>query len=201
MLNYEGLKGLIPHTVYKQLLDCFTKYNIITVPRVAHFISQAAHESANFTKVEENLKYSAKRLVQVFPKYFNEETAQEYEYNPVKIASLVYANRMGNSDEDSHEGWEYRGRGYGQLTGKDNYKQFDIEVPDNILAQPDLVATKYPLMSFGWFWNKNKINNIADMGITNGVIAMVTKKVNGGHNGLSERINLFNKIYKVLKNA
>jgi putative chitinase len=144
--------------------------------------------------VEENLNYSAKGLLKTFPKYFNEKSAEEYEHNKVRIASRVYANRMGNGNEESQDGWKYRGRGYIQLTGKDNYTAFNDRLPEDIVSNPDLVATKYPMLSAAWFWDKNRINDLCD----NGNVADVTKKVNGGLNGLDDRWDLFTHYTDVL---
>jgi len=178
-------------------LDEFAdKYEINTPLRKAHFLAQCAHESGGFERVEENLKYSAERLLQVFPKYFNDESAIACEYNTVAIGSKIYANRMGNGDEASKEGYKYRGRGYIQLTGKDNYLAFDKSVDDDIVNNPDLVATKYPLLSAAWFWNTRSLNQVADEGSSHDVVAKITKKINGGLNGLEDRVKLFNAIYR-----
>ncbi len=189
---------LLPDSVLAQLSECSAKYQINTTLRLAHFLSQCAHESQNFTKTSENLNYSAERLLVVFKRYFNTDLALEYERHPAAIASLVYANRMGNGDEESQEGWLYRGRGYIQLTGKDNYKQFGLSVTDDILNEPDLVATKYPLLSAAWFWNNRKLNDIADKGSTENEVAEITRKINGGYHGLEERSLLFDDFYEAL---
>jgi putative chitinase len=134
----------------------------------------------------------------IFPKYFQDEaTAKQYERQPQKIANRVYANRMSNGDEASGDGWKYRGRGYIQTTGKSNYLLFDAVVPENIVENPDLVATKYPLASAGFFFNRNNLWAICDKGGTDDVITSVTKKVNGGIHGLDDRIAKF-KLYKSL---
>jgi len=198
MLDYSKLRIYVPIAVYEELLDVCTKFNINNPLRLSHFLAQCAHESNEFKVTQENLNYSAKRLLQVFPKYFDEQSALEYERNPVSIASRVYADRMGNGPEDSQEGWEYRGRGYIQLTGKDNYRSFGQIVPEDIINNPDLVATKYPLLSAAWFWHSRKLNEIADQGDNENVIATITKKVNGGMNGIAERTEYFNRYYKVL---
>jgi putative chitinase len=135
--------------------------------------------------------------MRVFPKYFNIENVESYVHQPVEIAARVYANRMGNGDEKSLEGWFYRGRGYIQLTGKNNYAKFDADVPENILINPEIVAEKYPLMSAGWFWNDNKLNEIADQGADQNVIAAITKKINGGFHGLENRHKLFDRFYSM----
>jgi putative chitinase len=167
-------------------------------------LAQCAHESGNFSVKQENLNYSAKRLQEVFGRYFTTHAkALLYERKPVKIASLVYGNRMGNGNEQSLEGYKYKGRGYIQLTGKNNYLLFDKSLNESgleidIIGNPDLVATTYPLISAAWFFNKNNLNEIADLGGTKEIITRVTKKVNGGTHGLDSRISYFNKFYKKL---
>jgi putative chitinase len=200
----EKLLGVIPNPVINELDIIFDKYKINTILRISHFLAQCAHESGNFSVKQENLNYSAKRLQEVFGKYFTTHAkALLYERKPVKIASLVYGNRMGNGDEHSIEGYKYRGRGYIQLTGKDNYLLFDKSLNEtdldvDIIGNPDLVATAYPLISAAWFFNKNNLNEIADLGGTKEIITRVTKKVNGGTHGLDSRISYFNKFYKKL---
>jgi len=200
----EKLLGVIPNPVINELDIIFDKYQINTILRISHFLAQCAHESGNFSVKQENLNYSAKRLQEVFGKYFTTHAkALLYERKPVKIASLVYGNRMGNGDEQSIEGYKYRGRGYIQLTGKNNYLLFDKSLNEtglevDIIGNPDLVATTYPLISAAWFFNKSNLNEIADLGGTKEIITKVTKKVNGGTHGLDSRISYFNKFYKKL---
>jgi putative chitinase len=200
----EKLLGVIPNPVISELDIIFDKYEINTILRISHFLAQCAHESGNFSVKQENLNYSAKRLQEVFGRYFTTHAkALLYERKPVKIASLVYGNRMGNGDEQSIEGYKYRGRGYIQLTGKNNYLLFDKSLNESgleidIIGNPDLVATTYPLISAAWFFNKNNLNEIADLGGTKEIITRVTKKVNGGTHGLESRISYFNKFYKKL---
>ncbi len=200
----EKLLGVIPNQVINELDIIFDKYEINTILRISHFLAQCAYESGNFSVKQENLNYSAKRLQEVFGKYFTTHAkALLYERKPVKIASLVYGNRMGNGDEQSIEGYKYRGRGYIQLTGKNNYLLFDKSLNEtglevDIIGNPDLVATTYPLISAAWFFNKNNLNEIADLGGTKEIITRVTKKVNGGTHGLDSRISYFNKFYKKL---
>jgi putative chitinase len=200
----EKLLGVIPNPVINELDIIFDKYQINTILRISHFLAQCAHESGNFSVKQENLNYSAKRLQEVFGKYFTTHAkALLYERKPIKIASLVYGNRMGNGDEQSIEGYKYRGRGYIQLTGKNNYLLFDKSLNEtglevDIIGNPDLVATTYPLISAAWFFNKSNLNEIADLGGTKEIITKVTKKVNGGTHGLDSRISYFNKFYKKL---
>ena len=195
----EKLKGHIPDAVIVQIPDTAARFGITTPLRLAHFLAQCGHESGGFKAVRENLNYSAKGLMGIFKKYFpNAKLALQYERKPEKIASLVYANRMGNGPESSGDGFNYRGRGYIQLTGKSNYQLFDKTVPEDITANPDLVATKYPLASAAFFFNNNKLWTICDKGADIATVTSVTKRVNGGTIGINDRIRHFNEYYKLL---
>ena len=194
----DKLKCHIPEAVIAQIPDTAAKFGITNVLRLAHFLSQAGHESAGFKAVNENLNYSADGLKKIFPKYFPGNISESYARNPEKIAAKVYGGRMGNGDEASKEGWKFRGRGYIQLTGKSNYTAFDKLVEEDILANPDLVATKYPLASAAFFFNNNKLWAICDRGATPEVVTAVTKRVNGGTIGLADRNKHFNEYYKLL---
>jgi len=199
-MDINKLKGHIPDTVIAQLPDTIAKFELNTPLRLAHFLAQAGHESGGFKAVNENLNYGAKGLLGIFKKYFpTPEKAALYERKPEKIANLVYGGRMGNGPEASGEGWKFRGRGYIQLTGKDNYKAFDAVVAESIIDNPDLVATKYPLLSAAWFFHKNGLHKIADGGATEAIVTSVTKRVNGGTIGLADRIKHFNEYYNLLK--
>lgn len=197
-MNLDKLKGHIPDSVIKQIPEVAEKFGVNTPLRLAHFLSQTGHESGGFKITTENLNYSAKGLTNIFKKYFTPESALEYQRKPEKIANIVYANRMGNGNQASGDGFKFRGRGYIQLTGKTNYQAFDKTVEDNIEANPDLVATKYPLLSAAWFWSKNGLNAIADQGATDEVVTKVTKKVNGGTIGLPDRIKHFKEYHQLL---
>jgi putative chitinase len=195
----DNLKGHIPQAVIDQIPDTARKFGITTTLRLAHFLAQCGHESGGFKAVRENLNYSAKGLLGIFRKYFtNVNLAQQYERKPEKIANRVYGNRMGNGNEASGDGFAFRGRGYIQLTGKDNYSLFDATVPENILQNPDLVATKYPLASAAFFFKRNNLWAICDRGADVGTVTAVTKRVNGGTIGLPDRIKHFNEYYKLL---
>ena len=194
-----ALKGHIPDSVVYQIPDTAAKFNITTPLRLSHFLAQCGHESGGFKALVENLNYGSKGLLGTFPKYFNLTTATQYERKPEMIASKVYGGRMGNGDESTKDGWKFRGRGYIQLTGKSNYMAFDKFVTENIIESPDLVATKYPLMSAAWFFDKNGLWTICDKGATTEVITAVTKRVNGGVIGLVDRIKHFNEYYALLK--
>ena len=200
-MNVDKLKGHIPDGVIAQIPAVQEKFEINTPLRLAHFLAQCGHESGGFKVVSENLNYGAAGLQSIFKKYFTPESAKEYQRKPEKIANIVYANRMGNGPQASGEGYKFRGRGYIQLTGKDNYTAFDKTVEDDILATPELVATKYPLLSAAWFFHKNGLNKIADEGATDVVVIKVTKRVKGGTIGLSDRIKHFNEYNNLLNGS
>jgi len=198
-MNLDKLKGHVPDEVIAQIPGVQEKFAVNTPLRLAHFLAQCGHESGGFKFKSENLNYSAEILRKVFPKYFPDiVVAKRYERKPEAIASRVYGGRMGNGPEATKEGFKFKGRGYIQLTGKDNYKAFDATVEDDILANPDLVATKYPLLSAAWFWNSRKLNSIADQGATDDVVTKVTKLVNGGTIGLADRIKHFKEYHNLL---
>lgn len=194
-----NLKGHIPDAVIAQIPDTAARFGIKTPLRLAHFLSQCGHESGGFRAVTENLNYSADGLKKIFPKYFPGNINESYARNPQKIANRVYSSRMGNGDEASGEGFKFRGRGYIQLTGKSNYTAFDKTVDDDIIANPDLVATKYPLASAAFFFWKNNLWSICDQGATDQVVTLVTKRVNGGTIGLADRIKHFKEYWSLLK--
>jgi putative chitinase len=199
-MDTSRLKGHVPDSVLSQLPDTMSKFEINTPLRLAHFLAQVSHESGGFKFLNENLNYGAKGLMSIFKKYFpTQQKALQYERKPEKIANLVYGNRMGNGPETSGEGYKYRGRGYIQLTGKDNYKSFDAFVPEDVTNNPDLVATKYPLLSAAWFFHKNGINKVSDEGASDAVVTKVTRRVNGGTIGLDDRLKHFKEYYALLK--
>jgi putative chitinase len=198
-MNLAKLKGHVPDSVIAQIPFIESNYKVNTLLRLSHFLAQCGHESANFRAVKENLNYSADGLNKTFKKYFPTlESAKDYARQPERIASKVYANRMGNGNEASKDGFKYLGRGFIQLTGKANYLEFDKSVPEDIMVNPELVANKYPLASAAWFWNKNGLNEIADKGATDAVVKSITKRVNGGTIGLADRIQHFNEFYSLL---
>ena len=199
-MNINKLKGKVHDSVIVELPEVMSKFGINTQLRLSHFLAQVSHESGNFIHTSENLNYSADRLRVVFPKYFKQDgLAEAYARKPDLIASRVYGNRMGNGDEGTRDGYKFRGRGYLQCTGKSNYAEFDKFVDDDILGNPDLVATKYPLLSAAWFFHTNNINSVSDKGATDKVITSVTKRVNGGTIGLPDRIKHFKEYYSLLK--
>ncbi|MBB1487702.1 glycoside hydrolase family 19 protein [Oceanospirillum sediminis] len=161
-------------------------FGINTPLRVAHFLAQLAHESGSLRYVSENLNYSAKALRAVFGKYFpTDQEAEAFARQPEKIANRVYADRMGNGDEASGDGWSYRGRGLIQLTGKDNYQRFSQAVGQDAVASPDLLAENPDLAvaTAGWYWNSRSLNEYADQDD----IKQITRRINGGYNGLEDR--------------
>jgi putative chitinase len=168
------------------LEEVFHRYEINTPERQAAFIGQCAHESMNFTRLEENLNYSAEGLMKTWPSRFPTlEAAQPYHRNPEKIANKVYAGRMGNGNEESGEGWLYHGRGLIQLTGKDNYTLAGDALNMDFIHSPDYVLVpKYAALTAGWYWNKRQLNKEADAKDFTGM----TKKINGGTIGLDDRI-------------
>lgn len=198
MITQEKLNlidcGSLDATIINPL---FEEYEINTVNRVAGFLSQCAHESLNFKVKAENLNYSAKSLRAVFGKYFKtEEEAISYARNPQKIASRVYANRMGNSDEASGEGWKFRGRGYIQLTGKNNYEGFAKHIDKDIDETIAYLETdKGALESALYYWKKANCNKYCDAEDIKGL----TKSINGGYNGLADREEKFEKFKTILE--
>lgn len=172
----------------------FPKHNINTLQRIAMFIAQCGHESAYFTTLKENLNYSGEALLRVFPKYFKDRKVEDYARQPEKIANVVYANRMGNGSETSGDGWKYRGRGIIQLTGKQNYTMCSKFINQDLVNNPDLVSDnpEIAVKSALWFWTKNNLNALQD-------IKAVTKRINGGLNGLKEREELYAKCLDSLK--
>jgi len=198
-LKLENLKGHIPDEVIAQIPDAAKKFNISNPLRLAHFLAQCGHESAGFKAIQENLNYSADGLKKIFPKYFPGNLAEGYARNPEKIASKVYGSRMGNGDETTKEGFKFRGRGYIQLTGKDNYTKFAKFIGEDTVGNPDLVATKYPLASAAFFFDSNKLWEICDKGADDATVTAVTKRVNGGTIGLADRIKHFKEYFGLLK--
>lgn len=170
-------------------LNAAAAYYKLSRNRAAHFFAQCAHESGNWRATSENLNYGAKGLRGVFRKYFpTDAMANAYARQPAKIANRVYGNRMGNGPESSGDGWKFRGRGFLQLTGHDNYKAFSqyINRPD-IMDNPDLVAGELAIESALWFFDRNKLWGICDQGITDSAILALTRRINGGTHGLDDR--------------
>ena len=199
----DAVRQLIPKVKnfdewYSNLLNILPEYDIDTSARVAAFMAQCGHESGGFTVMQENLNYSAKGLVGTFKKYFPTEAhAKPYERKPEMIANRVYANRMGNGDEASGEGWYFRGRGIVQITGKNNYTKCSQSLfESNVLVEnPDLLLeTEYAIHSACWFWSAARLNELADIGD----MKTMTKRINGGYIGLEDRINHYNHAIEIL---
>lgn len=203
-LTEEQLKQLIPGNKYVKhwhgaLSQLLPDYGIDTKERIAAFVAQCAHESANFTILKENLNYRWQTLRKLFPKYFpNDEIAQEYAARPNKqeaIANRIYANRMGNGPEGSGDGYRYRGRGLIQLTGKENYSWFAASLEITVEEASEYLETfEGAAQSACWFWETNKLNQWADKGD----IVTLTKRINGGTIGLDDRIKHYNHALHVL---
>jgi putative chitinase len=183
------------------LNDVFDNPNgLSTLNRRASFLAQCAHESGQFTVVSENLNYSAAGLLRVFKKYFpTQELADQYARKPQMIASRVYANRMENGSEASGDGWKFRGRGFIQLTGKRNYRLCGAALGINLLEDPDYVSRSPvgAIESALWFWTVNNLNSYADRDDLKGQ----TKVINGGYNGLEERLKYYAEAKRVLAGA
>jgi len=198
-MNLDKLKGHVPDKVIEQIPGVMEKLQINTPLRLAHYLAQCGHESGGFRLTKENLNYSAKGLNGIFKKYFPTlESAKAYERKPEKIANKVYGNRMGNGPESSGDGAKYCGRGYIQLTGKDNYTAFGKSINEDIAANPTVVADKYALLSAAWFFSKNGLHKLADLGATDDVVTKITKRVNGGTIGLPDRIKHFKEYHALL---
>jgi len=168
------------HQIYKKQ---FKNFYVDTPLRVAHFMAQIEHES-NLKPISENLNYSKESLLKVFPKYFRNDNVDQFARKPEKIANRVYANRMGNKDEQSGDGWKFRGRGFIQLTGFNNYYALSNAVNMDYVNNPDLLLTEADaLIAALWFWSNNNLNHLADLDD----VLLITKKINGGLNGIDDR--------------
>lgn len=187
-----------PETWSFELAIALPEFDITTKQRIAMFIAQCGHESSEFNVLEENLNYSQQALRRVFPKYFpDDKTAFRYARQPKWIASRVYGGRMGNGGEQSMDGWKYRGRGVIQLTGKNNYRRCssDLFGDDRLLHEPDILLEPWAaLRSAMWFWDVNNLNRICDTGD----FTLLTRRINGGTNGISHREQLLYQAMKVL---
>jgi putative chitinase len=192
------LKNKIPIQVVNELESVMREFDISNPFRLAHFLAQTAHESGNFKHVRENLNYSTEGLLKVFPKYFDKNTAPLYARRPQQIANMVYNGRMGNKLK-SNDGWLFRGAGYLQLTGRINFQTFsDFIGNPKIMDDPSLVATKYPLTSAAWFFDKRGLWAICDEGVDLATIRKVTRVINGGYNGVSDRVSKTNVLFNIL---
>lgn len=189
----ERLRKIIPPILYEWFDFTCVKYNIVTNIQLAHFFSQVMHESGDFYYKTENLNYSRSGLLATFPKYFNMENVTGYVRNPKAIANKVYADRMGNGNENSGDGWKYKGRGFIQITGKTNYSKLSKDLGVDFVNNPDqLMSDKYACLSAGWYFGpiSSKLNNMS--------VREVTKYVNGGYNGLEDRQKKYDALIKLL---
>ncbi len=201
ILTKDQLKTLIPTNPYvddwyNALSTLLPDYDINTPKRIAAFIAQCSHESAGFKFLRENLNYRAESLMRVWPRHFPTiEIARQYAHKPEKIANKAYANRMGNGDEATGDGWRYLGRGLIQLTGKNNYEAFAESIETPLEEIPEYLATfEGAAQSACWFWETNNLNRFADVGDIKGL----TKAINGGFIGLEDRIKHYNHALEVL---
>ena len=193
----EKLKNSIPATVYNQLMR--ETLDNITPLRLAHFLAQCEHESGGFVRLTENLNYSAAGLLATFGKRFN-GVSETYARKPEKIANRAYADRLGNGNEASGDGWKFRGRSFIQLTGRDNYTRAGKDLKQDFVNNPNLAATEYALKVALWFFTSQKIWTVCDIGATEQAVKEVTRRVNGEKClGLDDRIKLFNKYWGILK--
>lgn len=181
---------------YVPMVNIFTTYDITSPNRVAMFLAQCGHESNNFSVLSENLNYSADGLMKTFPKHFpTVDSALEYARNPQAIANKIYANRMGNGDEDSGDGWAFRGRGLIQLTGRENYQKFADSIGKDIYDTIAYLGTNSgALESAAWFWDINNLNLPSDAGD----VKKVTKIINGGLNGYDDRLARYNAAVAIM---
>jgi putative chitinase len=204
------IKGHIPDSVFQQIPATCAAFNIITPLRLAHFLAQCDHESGGFKAVSENINYGVEGLLNTFKSDFDTNHNKVLEANeklkantlsrkPEAIANFVYANQNGNGNEASGDGWKYRGRGYIQCTGRLNYLGFSRFIGEDCVTNPDLVSTKYPMASAAWFFDKNNLWKICDLGSTDDIVTKVSRKINGGDNGLLDRQEKFDKFWKILK--
>lgn len=199
MISIETLQRAIPGCktpkVWAPILSTELDNAGITEPeQIARFLAQTSHESSDFNVLQENLNYSGDRLMAIFPKHFVGKDVSEYNRNPEKIANAVYSNRMGNGDEDSGDGYKYRGRGILQITGRNNYTACSNSIygDETLVDNPDLVLTpEVALKSALWYWSSNNLNEITDM-------ISLTKKINGGTIGLDDRIARYTRILSSL---
>lgn len=199
-LTLDLLQKIIPgnkniQSWFDALSKLLPDYEINTPHRIAAFLAQCMHESGKFTAIKENLNYKAESLTKIWPKYFPADVAAEYAHHPEKIANRAYANRMGNGDEASGDGYKFCGRGLIQLTGHDNYQAFADSVEMSLDELPTYLETfEGCVQSACWFWENNNLNTLADAGD----ILHMTKKINGGTLGLEDRTKHYNEILHLL---
>ena len=211
MVKIETLRKSLAAKVYDQLPLVIERFNITSNLELAHFLAQVHHESGGFKSTVESLNYTkVDRILDIFKRHFDNDKnkviskaefniACSFISNPEGLANHVYCNRLGNGDEASGDGWLFRGRGYIQLTGRANYEAFaKFITEDDILGNPDLVASKYPLSSAGWFWDANNIHTSANAGSMRANVREVTKHINPALAGLPQREALFKQYHSIL---
>lgn len=192
------LQGSIPDSTYNQLSGILI-FGIDGPIRLSNFLGQAKQECENFTVFTENLNYSGTALWSLFHTHFADAAeADTFARQPEKIANRIYANRMGNGDEVSGDGWSYRGRGALQTTGRNNYKLLGDFLGIDLIANPDLVATDYQLASAAFFFKNNNLWAVCDKGVDIATVTILTTKVNGGTTGLTNRIQYTQEFYNLL---
>lgn len=190
-----GARANLVQMYESHLIKTMQEFSINNKNRQAMFLAQILHESAMLTAIVENLNYSEQGLVLTFKKYFDRKRAQRYARKPQQIANYVYANRMGNGNEQLGDGWRFRGRGLIQLTGKDNYVAAGKGLGVDLLKNPDyLLTSEGAARSAGWFWNSRNLNRTADVGN----IQENTRLINGGFKGLDHRNNLYQKLLNLV---
>jgi putative chitinase len=204
----ENLRPHLPENVINELPILINKFKINTEIRLAHLLGQCSHESGNFTKTIENLNYSADGLARTWGNRYAIDPkakvkvpnalAKSLHRKPVLIASTTYANRMGNGDVESLEGWKFRGSGYLQTTGKDNFKLLSEYVGEDLVKCPELVRTKYALSSAGFYFKVNHLLSICDKGVDDAIIKTLTFRINGGYTGLKHRTSETKKFYNII---
>jgi len=188
-MTIRCLWGFVPRSVWDKLPSIIQKYDLDNREKLAHFLGQCKVES-NFTSVKENMNYSAGRLMKGFPKYFpNLELARKYEFQPEKIANRVYSNRMGNGDPSTGNAQKFIGRGYLQLTGYSNYKAFSEHIGEDCITNPDLVSSKYPLESAGWYF-KTRVGEKGNLPLNSAGVKSVTAIVKGSEKGYKPRLKV-----------
>ena len=184
---FEDTDNFVLEKFVDPINNVIEKFDINTPERISMFLAQIGHESGGLTKLHENLNYKPARLLQIFPKYFKDVDPEDYS-TPEAIANRVYASRMGNGDEDSGDGYRFRGRGAVQLTGRSNYTACGKDLEVDLIENPDYLETpEGAIRSAAWFWDQHDLNDYAD----NGDVTTVTKKINGGTIGLDERKELY----------
>lgn len=202
----EHVRELVPRAIggpdwwFNEMQEAFPKYDIVTIPRVASFIAQCAHESGGFTMMEENLNYRAATLTKLWPQRYPPGIAEQYAGKPEAIANKSYGGRMGNGPEATGDGWKFRGRGLIQLTGRSNYTACSRAMfgDDTLVDNPDILFDPYyAIHSACWFWEKNKLNQFAD----SGDFITMTKRINGGTIGLADRQKHYKHAVEVLSGS